>query len=156
SPAGVTIIASGSPLTRLNYFDGKFLRAADMQAEQTYLRNLVKLSNQAGGPGVAYGYSVTINPQNQFLITPGLAIDPQGCLLLLGASQTINLSDLLANPPKSPGSNGAVGPVFADCLQTSGTGVTLVTPASLYLLLICHAETLCGTEDVLGKLCQEA
>ena len=34
APSGVTIIPSGSPLTRLNYFDGKFLRAADLQTER--------------------------------------------------------------------------------------------------------------------------
>src|SRR5215831_8897976 len=57
---GVTIIVPGSPLTRLNYFDGKFLRAVDLQTEQAYLRTLVELSNKAGGPGVAYGFSASL------------------------------------------------------------------------------------------------
>jgi hypothetical protein len=155
-PSGVTLIAAGSPLTRLNYFDGKFLRAADMQAEQIYQQNLVWISNQAGGPGIAYGFSVTVNAQSQFQLSPGLAIDPKGRLLLMCGAQTVNLSDLLAPPAAGTGGSPGAGPAFGDCPQTSGTGVTLLQPANLYLLVICHAETLCGQEDVYGKLCQEA
>ena len=157
SSSGVVFIASGSPLTRLNYFDGKFLRAVDLQAEQTYLRTLVGLSNQAGGPGVAYGYSVSLGSNSQFQLSPGLAIDPQGRLLLLSGSQTVNIPDLIANPAASSaaGASNATG-VFGNCPQASGSGVTLLQPADLYLLVICHAETLCGQEDVYGTLCQEA
>ena len=34
SESGVTVIPQPTPLTRLNYFDGKFLRASDLKAEQ--------------------------------------------------------------------------------------------------------------------------
>jgi hypothetical protein len=61
SQNGVTIVPSNSPLTRLNYFDGKFLRAADLQLEQLYLRTLVEYSNQVGGPGVANGFSAQLH-----------------------------------------------------------------------------------------------
>jgi len=57
---GVVVIPAATPLTRLNYFDGKFLRASDLKAEQDYLRQLVRQSNQAGGAGVAYGYDVAL------------------------------------------------------------------------------------------------
>jgi len=30
-----SVIETGSPLTRLNYFDGKLLRAKDLELEQT-------------------------------------------------------------------------------------------------------------------------
>ena len=53
--AGQTIVSAGSPLTRLNYFDGKFLRADDLRREQAYLRQLVQFSNQGLGAGVVYG-----------------------------------------------------------------------------------------------------
>ena len=49
---GVSLIPQPTPLTRLNYFDGKFLRADDLAREQAYLRGLVHLSNRAGGSGV--------------------------------------------------------------------------------------------------------
>ena len=41
---GIVVIPS-TPLTRLNYFDGKFLRAQDLKLEQDYLRQLVRHSN---------------------------------------------------------------------------------------------------------------
>ena len=34
---GITFVPTGTPLTRLNYFDGKFLRAADLTVEQRYV-----------------------------------------------------------------------------------------------------------------------
>ena len=49
---GLTIIPQPTVLTRLNYFDGKFLRASDLQLEQLYLRMLVEVSNLGGGAGV--------------------------------------------------------------------------------------------------------
>ena len=158
SQNGVKIIASGSPLTRLNYFDGKLLRAADLSAEQTYLRTLVELSNQSGGPGVAYGYSVSLTSANQFLLSSGLAIDPKGRLLLMTDSQTISIPDLLATKVSALASSprSAAGPSFADCAEPTTDDGTLLKPSDLYLLVIAYAETLCGEEDVYGKLCQEA
>ena len=41
--AGITVIDPSTPLKRLNYFDGKFLRASDFDVEQGYLRELVAL-----------------------------------------------------------------------------------------------------------------
>src|SRR4051812_45916847 len=88
-PNGVTITPPGSPLTRLNYFDGKFLRAADLQTEQEYLRTVIEFSNQAGGPGVANGFSAELQSGTQILLGSGLAIDPQGQVLLLTGAQTL-------------------------------------------------------------------
>src|SRR5260370_8117595 len=88
SQNGLTIILPGSPLTRLNYFDGKFLRAVDLQTEQAYLRTLVELSNQAGGPGVAHGLSASLASGTEILLDSGLAIDPTARLLLLPARPT--------------------------------------------------------------------
>src|SRR3954464_8148765 len=85
---GYVIIPAATPLTRLNYFDGKFLRAGDLHAEQRYLRQLVALSNQAGGPGVAHGFEVpraaaAAAGGDALRIAPGLAVDPAGRVLLL-------------------------------------------------------------------------
>ena len=108
---GVVIIPAGTPLTRLNYFDGKFLRASDLKAEQEYLRQLVRQSNQAGGPGVAYGYDVTLGDGDTIDIGPGLAIDAQG-RALLPKETSINIQELI---DKSP---GAAEPL----LRESGSG----------------------------------
>ena len=81
--SGIVIIPAATPLTRLNYFDGKFLRASDLKAEQDYLRQLVRQSNQAGGSGVAHGFDLTLGGGDTLNIAPGLAIDPDGRVLLL-------------------------------------------------------------------------
>src|SRR4051794_10152845 len=111
---GVTVIPQPTPLTRLNYFDGKFLRASDLSAEQLYLRRLIDLSNQAGGPGVAYGYNLSLAAGGDLLnIGPGLAIDPQGRVLLLptpfstGVQELIDRSRQLKNPAAAPPSKDA-------------------------------------------------
>src|SRR5439155_11569338 len=80
---GVTVIPADTPLTRLNYFEGKFLRADDLQVEQGYLRRLVALSNQVGGPGMAHGFSLSLGAGDTLNIAAGLAIDPAGGVLLL-------------------------------------------------------------------------
>src|SRR5260370_40876233 len=84
--SGLTVIPESTPLTRLNYFDGKFLRADDLRVEQLYLRRLVALSNQAGPLGVAYGYDVSLASGGDTLqISAGLAIAPDGSVLFLSA-----------------------------------------------------------------------
>src|SRR2546422_11533312 len=80
---GVTVVNPSTPLKRLNYYDGKFLRASDFNVEQNYLRRLVALSNQGLGAGVVYGYDVTLGGGDTVEIGPGLAIDPSGNVLLL-------------------------------------------------------------------------
>jgi hypothetical protein len=157
---GVTVIPQPTPLTRLNYFDGKFLRASDLSAEQLYLRRLVQLSNQAGGPGVAYGYNLSLAAGGDTLnVGPGLAIDPQGHVLLLpeaisiGVQELIDGSRRLKRATATPSKDGN----FAECTVVKETPPGgLVQAGNLYLITIGFAEALCGQEDVFGKLCEEA
>src|SRR4051812_18242652 len=114
---GVTIIPHPTPLTRLHYFDGKFLKAADLDKEQTYLRRLVELSNQAGGSGVAHGYNLSLAGGDALNLGPGLAIDPEGRVLLLPEAFQVGVQDLLdrssqakAVPPRLGGDGR-----FSDC-----------------------------------------
>ena len=70
---GYTVIPAPTPLTFLNYYDGKFLRAADLRQEQQAQRALVELSNRAGGFGVAYGLDVARGSSGDTLVLgPGL------------------------------------------------------------------------------------
>ena len=89
-PSGDVLISPHTPLSRLNYFDGKFLKAADLELEQRYLRSLVALSNQGLGWGVVYGFDTT-GGGDTLSIGPGLAIDAGGNLLYLLSIQTIRL-----------------------------------------------------------------
>lgn len=158
---GVTVIPQPTPLTRLNYFDGKFLRASDLSAEQLYLRRLVDISNQAGGPGVVHGYNLSLAADGDNLnLGPGLAIDPQGRVLLLPEALSIGIQELIdksrqlkISPSTAPVGNGN----FDDCTVVVETlPDSVVQAGNLYLITIAFTEALCGQEDVFGKLCEEA
>ena len=199
--AGVTIIPPGSRLTRLHYFDGKFLRASHLEVEQRYLQALVQLSNQAGGPGIVHGFS-TVLGAGTLEIGEGLAIDPQGRVLLLPSPESVSIAELLsasrrpagalpygddhiARPAALPShvhqpvmrsyvstaidysTAGFVlsDPIarraregeFGDCEVRSSDGPNRVSqPSDLYLIVVAHAEALCGHEDVYGRLCEAA
>lgn len=160
---GWTLIQTDSPLTRLNYFDGKFLRAADLKAEQDYLRNLVQKSNAADGPGVAHGFDLSLASDSDTLnVAPGLAFDPQGRMLLLTASVPVNIQQLIeqsrdVGTASKKIDKTAGGGEFGDCEESSATQkANPLLPSDLYLITIAQAEGYCGTEDVYGQLCKEA
>jgi hypothetical protein len=175
---GMTIIPSPTPLTSLNYFDGKFLRAADLDTEKRYVRRLVEISNQGLGAGVVHGLDTTLSAGDAIHVGPGLAIDPLGRVLLLPAAAQVAVEELLeasrrASSPMAlderrvkalAASSVAAGlkpgapmaPTFEDCedvVETPPSGVVAAT--DLYLISIGHAEALCGHEDVFGRLCDE-
>jgi hypothetical protein len=148
---GVVVFPEGTPLTRLNYFDGKFLRASDLKAEQDYLRQLVRQSNQAGGAGVAYGYDVTLGNGDTLEIGAGLAIDPQGRVLLLPQKTTVKIQELIEKsrallnfPPASKGRREG----GFELGELSGETPSVSPPASnLFVITVSHAEALCGKEE---------
>jgi hypothetical protein len=163
SATGITVIPQGTPLARLNYFDGKFMRASDFALEAAYFRQLVFLSNQGLGGGVVYGFSTTLGGGDTLQIAPGLAVDPTGALLLLPQPVTIGIQDLIDASKQIPVPTSAAGPAlvgterFTDCVQIAAPPPVTVLPAgSLYVIVMCPAEALCGQEDVFGKLCEEA
>ncbi|GAA1032090.1 hypothetical protein GCM10009557_29470 [Virgisporangium ochraceum] len=64
-------------ISRLNAFDGLFLRAEHLIAMQDYARDLALAVGCGGGPGVVSGFTVTHG--TEYLdISPGLAVDPAG------------------------------------------------------------------------------
>jgi len=157
---GITVIDPSTPLRRLNYFDGKFLRAADFDVEQGYLRELVALSNQGLGPGVVYGYDTVQGSGDTLQIGPGLAIDPAGQVLLLQKTVTQSVQALIdatrkvsATPPDASGKSGG----FGDCVEVAAPApTTVLQTGDLYVIAICAAEALCGQQDVYGIACQDA
>ncbi len=79
--------------TRLSYFDGRFLGAADLQLEQDYHRgSLQRLGRLALGYGVLCGLDVTATTgdgQVQVLVEPGTAIDRLGRLIVIPAGHVL-------------------------------------------------------------------
>jgi hypothetical protein len=159
---GIVVIPTPTPLTRLNYFDGKFLRASDLKAEQDYLRQLVRQSNQAGGAGVAHGFDLTLGGGDRLLIGAGLAIDTDGRVLLLPQETAVSVQELIDKSQDLERLFGKSNVVHADGFElcetksSSETPVNTAQPSNLYLIVISSAEALCGEEDVFGKLCEEA
>jgi hypothetical protein len=155
---GYVVIPTSTRLRRLNYFDGKFLRAEDMQAEQLYLRNLVGLANAAGGSGVVNGFDVTLSgKEDAVVVGPGLAIDGHGRALLLPLEKAIDFPSLLADSSPVAATPAAAGADFAACAAGDAKPTAVATPGDgLYLLTVGYVEALCGEEDVFGRLCEDA
>jgi hypothetical protein len=125
-------------LTRLNYFDGQFIRAERLELEQQYFRALVALSNRAGGAGIVHGLNVDKVGDGQLRVSPGLAIDGRGRLLLLAKSHTIEFDEVLALSQRRL--NRFEG------LEQSTSGA-LFGSARLYLLSAIYAERPAGVGD---------
>ena len=161
---GHTVIPKDSPLTRLNYFDGKFLRAPDLKLEQLALLNQVRLANRAGGPGVVYGYDCTLGSGDALNVGAGFAIDPVGRALYLTQAMSIGIAELIEKTRalsvlvlKAQARLTGVSASFADCeIRAEAPPGEVLDPNDLYLITIGHAEAYCGEEDVYGKLCEEA
>lgn len=160
---GQTVVNAGSPLTRLNYFDGKFLRADDLKREQSYFRQLVHFSNQGLGAGVVYGLDTELDPKGRLSIGSGLAMDSNGRTLLVNSNVTLDIAALIdasrriGARSKTNGKTIVSNADFADCVDvTAAPGDGVGAAGSLYVICIGHAESLCGTEDVYGRLCEDA
>jgi hypothetical protein len=157
--SGLTVIPQPTSLTRLNYFDGKFLRAVDLQREQEYLRMLVEISNQGGGAGVVYGFDTMLGTGDQISLGPGMAIDPAGHVLMLPTGTSFGAQDLIdasrrITPVVIAGSSGSAS--FAECVPVAVSQGTVASGQDFYLLTIGWTEALCGEEDVYGRLCEAA
>ena len=164
---GYAVIPSPTPLTFLNYYDGKFLRASDLRQEQLATQSMIELSNQAAAtPGVSYGFDVTLGSGDTLTLGPGLGIDPQGRVLYLPQSVDVAVSDLLASMqpqaighsvPGGPRRGHAASAGFQPCdVAVPAPPTTPVSGTDLYLITLSAAEGLCGTDEVFGRLCDAA
>ena len=157
---GMALIPAATPLTRLNYFDGKFLRAQDLAAEQDYLRQLAWLGNLAGGSGVVHGLNLTLADGDQLQVDSGLAIDPAGRVLLLPQDATLPIAKLIESSRGLAAAGTATASVpagtFNPCAQPSVPATPALPQSSWYLITVAAAEDLCGEESVYGTLCEQA
>ena len=88
-------IPGSTILTRLNYYDGKFLRADDLRLEQDYQRYLAELGARGCGSGLIYGFDVSTGDGDLLTIGGGLAFDGNGRVLYMPASFTVSLQSLI-------------------------------------------------------------
>jgi hypothetical protein len=81
-------------LERPYFFTGKLLTAEDLQREQEYQRNKVRLHNRfLHGWGVVAGLRVSLD-RGAVVVAPGLALDCAGNELVLPCEERISLSTL--------------------------------------------------------------
>lgn len=104
----MAIIGATQFLERIQFFNGERLFASDLQALESFNREMRWLHNQSlHQAGVGSGFSVTGNVgDRQVLITPGYALDSQG--------EEIILTRQLTLPIPSVADNGSGGSVFYD------------------------------------------
>jgi hypothetical protein len=158
--AGLSVIDPGTILTRLWYFDGKFLRAEGFRTDQDYVRSLAALSHQATGSGVVHGYDVSRPGGDTLRITGGLALAGSGRVAYLPRQADLNIRDLIARSsgeadPSEPAAPGVAD--FRRCAPPAPAGPDVtVAGRPLYLLTVAGAEALCGEEERFGQLCADA
>ncbi|WP_214407989.1 hypothetical protein, partial [Pseudonocardia lacus] len=156
---GVAFVPAAAPLIGLNYFDGRFLRADDLNLERRGQRTYADLSNQARGTGVVAGFDLTERDGASLSLTPGLAVDPQGRVLHLPVAVPVTVRALLdaSGVPVA----GATAPsesataAFAPCEAAAAAppATTTADGSDLFLVCLAHASGLCGQAEVLGRLC---
>ena len=159
---GIVFVPASAPLIGLNYYDGRFLRADDLNLERQGQRAYAEYSNQAGGPGLVYGFDLTWH-STQLSLSPGLAVDPKGRLLYLPAAVTAEIADLIkaSQPPSDATAQAAATPAagFGPCDQATATAAAtapVVSGTELYQVCLSSAQRLCGQSEVFGRVCDDA
>ena len=150
---GIAFVEQSSPLTRLHYFDGKFLRADAFATEQDYHRARVRLSNIAGGWGVVHGLEIALRGA-QLAVSAGMAITPAGSFVLATSEMRADLAKLLQLNQREAVTPGSAA--FGDCTSAPIAGVKEGAPQAIYEITVGPVEGLCGNEAVFGKLCESA
>jgi hypothetical protein len=90
-----------SERSRPLWFDGRFLRASDLQREQNYFLQRQADLGQAAGFGVIHGLQVDTPPTgsgaaaDELIIRAGQGTTPAGELVLMPSDLTVNLADLV-------------------------------------------------------------
>jgi len=104
----MAIIGATQFLERIQFFNGERLYASDLQALESFNRDMRWLHNLCmHQAGVGSGFAVTgIVGDRQVVITPGYALDAQG--------EEIILTQQLTLPIPSVADNGSGGSVFYD------------------------------------------
>jgi len=88
-------MSDSSSLKRPRFFDGKFLTAADLNAEQNYHITKRRLHNRSlHGFGVVTGLKVS-SGSGKIVVQPGLALDCEGNEVVVEAPQSIDFAGLV-------------------------------------------------------------
>ena len=98
--AGTSANLSGHPAwittgrSRPRYFDGRFLAARDLQRDQDYFAVRQQDELRAVGPGIVHGLEVRVEDPAKLGVSAGIAITPNGKLVVVRQSCDLDLDDL--------------------------------------------------------------
>ncbi|MEO1057722.1 MAG: hypothetical protein AAFY28_12475, partial [Actinomycetota bacterium] len=158
--SGVSVVDPVTPLSRVWYFDGKFLRAEHFRHDQGYIRALTELSNRALGHGVVEGFEATLGAGDSLEVAGGLAVAQSGRVIHLPGAVSMSIDQLIQRSAAFPSSTrkAAGRPGFDRCPpdETDDRPDTVTAPRPAYLLTVSSAEALCGEEERFGELCVDA
>lgn len=154
-------------LARVHFFDGRFLTAATLQAEQIYWDARTRIAAQVHPAGIARGLGLTyplldggpgVDPGALVTLQPGLAFDGYGRPIVVGAAYPFRLRDLIERWVQTPVAISTYGgTTFAPCLCTTpsqaGGGGGVAFPSGPYLLVIAASECPEGQAKVFGTAC---
>jgi hypothetical protein len=151
--SGLTFVPDSGGVVSLNYYDGRFLRADDLNLERSSQREYAELANRATASGVVWGFDLSAPKAGTLRLSAGLARTPRGKVLYLPDGVTPSVADLLkADPATGPAPGGATG--FAACATpAAASGSTAAPGTALYLVCLTPASILQGTGEVFGRVC---
>jgi hypothetical protein len=166
SGGGVTFVPASGAVVGLNYYDGRFLRADDLNLERRSQRGYVELSNRSGSSGPVRGFDLSGLGTGRLHLSAGLATAPRGQVLHLPEDVQASVTDLLPGGSGSGsgmgsgmgnGTGTAAATGFEPCSTAStpgGGGTVTVAGTALYLVCLTSASSLQGTAEVVGRLCE--
>jgi hypothetical protein len=149
---GVPLDPAATPLVGVNYFDGRALRADDLNADARAHRLYAELAGRAGMPSVVHGLDVTAIGQARLGLSAGSAVDAAGRVIHLPQSFEVEVADLLGTgAAEVPGTAAGFG--SCDPAPAVPVTATVIGDTALYVVCIAQRRTLCGESEVLGRAC---
>ncbi|SFO74878.1 hypothetical protein SAMN05660464_0938 [Geodermatophilus dictyosporus] len=154
---GLTFVPDSTPLVGLNYYDGRYLRADDLNLERRAQRRYAEFSNQAtGGPGPVWGFELDGLGTPSLSVAAGLAVAPAGQVLHLPVGVEADVAALTSRSPGSPPPTPPASSGFTECVRDVAELAAAVVPGTgLYLVCLAAATGLCGHAEVFGRPCDD-
>ncbi|WP_138760698.1 hypothetical protein [Modestobacter altitudinis] len=154
---GLTFVPDTTPLVGLNYYDGRYLRADDLNLERRSQRRYVEFANQAAaGPGPVWGFELAGLGTPCLTVAAGLAVAPAGPVLHLPVGVEADVATLTARSSATPPSPGPTTSGFTECLPDAAEPAAAVVPGTgLYLVCLAAGSGLCGHAEVFGRPCDD-
>ncbi|KRF46294.1 hypothetical protein [Terrabacter sp. Soil810] len=133
SVAGFVVTPTSPENLGLNYFDGRFLRADDLNFERLAQRAYIDVGRRSAGSGCGYGLTLS-STGTTVTVGSGAGIDRSGRLISLNTAVTVEFARLVSSSEQPDASVGT-------------------PPSGVYIVALSRQTQLAGNAEVLGRLC---